>query len=199
MADEQKVDTAALQVEIHALAKEPSRTPFELANKLALLKRHWRKGFNEVLQANKTFKLPLSPRRIHYLVSVAETLPAPEDYPGLETIGWTKLALIAEHLKAKGIMRPKTAAYTKQLLNMGGSRSVRQLKAELANEPNAGKERCVILYFSSDEYEKLEHVLKTHGATRAGKYGLKNKEKALLLALFHSEVIPPSKKLDTFS
>jgi len=118
----------------------------------------------------------LGRRRAYYLVKIArcvEGLPIPREQ--LARIGWTKLALIAEEL---------THTNWREMLELAEKHTAHGLKAVLAGRrPN---ERCVVLYLSAKDYQRLANALLRYGATSTGS-ALSNKEPALMALIAAAE------------
>jgi hypothetical protein len=88
-------------------------------------------------------------------------------------IGWTKLALLAEHI---------TSANSDQLLDLAETSTVRELTLLLRDELPVPGERCVVLYLGPVHYKTFENAVLAYGGKKVGR-GLVDKEDALLKAL----------------
>ena len=98
------------------------------------------------------------------------------DEERLDLIGWTKLALLSEHINSSNC---------DYLLDLAETSTVRELTLLLRDELPVPGERCVILYLEPTDYEVFEKAVLTFGGSKTGR-GLVNKEEALLKALTKS-------------
>jgi hypothetical protein len=87
----------------------------------------------------------------------------------LRRIGWTKLAVLAPQVNEGNV---------KALLDIAESNTAHEIKRWLKNRPVYDEERCLLLYFSAEQYGLIEKVLIKHGAIQSG-CGLVGKEEAL--------------------
>jgi hypothetical protein len=91
----------------------------------------------------------------------------------LYKVGWTKLALLAPYVDKSN---------HKELLALAGQHTMQELRTILKGKPLPAAFRCMVLYFSPEDYIKVEAVLLQHGAIESGR-GLAGKERALLAVL----------------
>ena len=113
----------------------------------------------------------ISRRKAYYLIEIARVFGGYGIKPErLAAIGWTKLQIIAPHV------HPETVT---DLLAMAETMTARRLKAEFRTDLETSDTRCVLFYFSPDDYARLEAVLLMRGAGKFGR-GLADKEKALM-------------------
>jgi hypothetical protein len=119
----------------------------------------------------------LGRRKAYYLVNVSRQVErAKLPKARLRKLGWTKLEVIAKYLsRTNGLklvkLAEKNTARDLKLLMRGGK-----------PQPNA---RCVLMYFSSEQYHQFEEAVLRHGGRRGGR-GLINKEGALIRAIRRS-------------
>lgn len=91
----------------------------------------------------------------------------------LESIGWTKVRLISDHVNEGN---------SEELLQLAESSSARELTLKLRKEQTLDGTRCVVLYLTPKEYAVFEEMLLLYGASPAGR-GLRHKEDGLINAL----------------
>jgi hypothetical protein len=109
-------------------------------------------------------------RKAYYLINIAEKLRPHMRYRArLQRLGWTKCQLIAAQLPE---------ADFPGLLKFAEEHSVHDLKA-YGRRSTQTQRRCVLLYFSPDQYRQYERAMLNYGATRRGR-GLTNKEAATI-------------------
>jgi len=88
-------------------------------------------------------------------------------------IGWTKLAVIADHVS--------TSNY-EQLLELAETSTVRELARIVQSKLPVPGERCILLYLKPGQFAVFEKAILANGGKKAGK-GLARKEAALIKAL----------------
>src|SRR5262249_27624053 len=112
----------------------------------------------------------LGRRKTYYLIETARKLRPHMRYRArLKKLGWTKCQLIAAQLPQ---------ADFGELLEIAEDGSVQDLKA-YGRRSTITQHRCVLLYFTPEQYRQYERALLKFGATRQGR-GLANKEAATL-------------------
>jgi hypothetical protein len=127
--------------------------------------------FNRLVRRAK-----LGPRKAYYLLKIAKQYSHLAHYRSrLQAIGWTKLAILGEHIT------PRNAA---RLIKLAEENTVRQLRS-LVSDVQPPKTRCVLLYFNPAEYRSFEAAVLRNGGSRRGR-GLVGKEQALIKALRQS-------------
>ena len=122
---------------------------------------------------------PAMRRRLYYLMEVGRWLmPLKLTMPRLAQIGWTKLQIVADHIKKHPTMSAsKALAYAETY-------TAAQLPAILKGGPEplqgARTHHAIMLRLTPAQYKVFEAVLLKHGATKqkAGR-GLVNKENAV--------------------
>lgn len=113
-------------------------------------------------------------RKAYYLVDISAAFQKLTVPPSrLRKIGWTKLALIAKQVNQSNV---------EDLLELCEGNTAKQLEQRLKGEHMPDNSRCVLMYFSPQQYEQFEETVLKHGGTRSGR-GLLNKETALIHAL----------------
>jgi hypothetical protein len=148
------------------LADQPDENFLPLGRILSQLRAEDPSRFHGFIKLSE-----VSRRKAYYLVAVArafEGLDVPD--ARLAAIGWTKLQIIAPHVDAANL---------EGLLKLAETETVRELRRALSGLESQGKTRCVLLYFTLDEYAVIEKALVAHGAGKVGK-ALVDKEAALL-------------------
>lgn len=109
-------------------------------------------------------------RKAYYLINIVERLRPYMRYRArLQRLGWTKCQLIAAQL---------SGAEFSSLLKFAEEHSAQDLKG-YGRRPGKTQRRCVLLYFSPEEYRQYERALLSCGAKRRGR-GLTNKEVATI-------------------
>jgi len=166
-----------LRKRVQALATKDKNGTIELAEALsdlrALPKRPDgdRPTLNELVALTK-----LSKRALCYLLKVwrrFSDLDIPRDR--LASIGWTKLAAIAENCDPGD---------EENALTLSEACTLKELPARLKGMAAKPKAHTVLLRLSPRQYERFESLLLAHGARRPKKgRGLSGKEKALMKAL----------------
>jgi hypothetical protein len=119
-------------------------------------------------------KSNLGRRKAYYVVEVSRIFdPLPVPRARLRNIGWTKLQLIAKHVKPDNM---------EDLLKLAEEVNAKELERRIKGEKPLGNAHCVLMYFSPKQYAELEAALLKNGATRSGR-GIVDKEEALINAL----------------
>lgn len=115
---------------------------------------------------------PISKRKAYYLAEVGKKLDelgATDER--LEQIGWTKLHVISKHLEKRA---------PEELLDLAERHTVHELQQMLPDNPlESRSSRCVILYFSPEQYADFEREVLAHGGEKSGR-GLIHKENAVM-------------------
>lgn len=119
-------------------------------------------------------KFEMSPRKVDYMVAIWKRFGDQiEDWPVLEKIGWTKLAILVENTE-KGRERE----FYDQARALSSKDLIDFFKGNYSNE---GSVRSVSLRFSEQDYRLLASVLKQEGAQdSANGRGLVGMETALM-------------------
>jgi len=164
----------AIKKKIEVLAAKGDGRSLELAEALAELRampkppKGDRPGLAELVEISK-----LSRRAVGYLIKVWErfgSLNIPRKR--LSDIGWTKLAIIAEHCEAGEELTALILAETC---------TAKELPARLKGGPKRKKMRTVQLRFTPTQYKTFETTLLANGARLPKKgWGLACKEQALM-------------------
>jgi len=131
---------------------------------------------------------PRERRKLYYLLDVGKWLrPTGQPMSRYAAIGWTKLAILAEHARHHPgkVSARKGLIYAEQC-------TAKELPAVLDGAPPPGKGKkthhSIHLRLTQEQYEVFEAVLIKHGATKLGKgtgkgKGLVGMEEALKKAL----------------
>lgn len=107
-------------------------------------------------------------RKAYYLINIVERLrPHMRHGPRLQRLGWTKCQLIADRVSGEEFS---------DLLKFAEEHSAQELKA-YGLRSTTSQRRCVLLYFTQEQYRQYERALLSCGAKRRGR-GLANKEAA---------------------
>lgn len=113
-------------------------------------------------------------RRAYYLRKVgALLLEGSIRRSQAEVVGWTKLQIIAD-----GLTRSNTVAR----LRLARELPVYRLKEALANADQSAERRCVLMYFTPEQYDEFSEALIEAGADEIGR-GLSGKEEWLISIL----------------
>jgi len=160
----------ALQQSTHV-----EKTFLELGASLRRLYDRDRDLYHKVVE-----KSGLGPRKAYYLLDISRKFDKLPGVPKarLREIGWTKLMVIAKHLNPQNY---------DELLTMAEQNKVRDLEALLRGEkPKGDTAKCVLMYFTPEQYEVYAERLLKKGAYRSGR-GILNKEEALIKILREHE------------
>jgi len=170
LAQEEKVAVRVDELYEKALhqASHIEQTFLELGASLRRLYDRDRDLYQRVVE-----KSGLGRRKAYYLLGISRKF---ERLPGiprarLRAVGWTKLQVISKNL---------TATNADELLRMAESHSVRDLEALIRGEqPKGDDAKCVLMYFTPEQYEIYASRILKKGAYRSGR-GIHNKEEALI-------------------
>lgn len=88
-------------------------------------------------------------------------------------VGWAKAVILARHVGQQNC---------EKLLSLAEEHTVHNLAVFLSGGAPNAKQRVVLLYFSTEEYELFEQMVRFFGATREGR-GLAGKEQALVAVM----------------
>ena len=104
-------------------------------------------------------KTDVGRRKAYYLVEVSRTFdPLPVPRSRLKKISWTKLQLIGKHVKPENL---------EGLLTLAQKNNAKELQRHLRGQKTLGDNaHCVLMYFSSEDYELVEQMLLKHGGVR---------------------------------
>jgi len=118
--------------------------------------------------------LGIGQRKAYYLVEIGRAFQGiPVAREQAYAIGWTKLQMISSKINQKNC---------KVLLAQAEVHPVHELKDILDGNSPLSATRCVLFYFSEEQYEHFADVLVLHGAKKKGRQ-LRFKEDALIAAL----------------
>ena len=111
-------------------------------------------------------KSGMGARKAYYLVNVAAQLQVTSGFQKrLHDLGWTKSKIIGTHRAGHNLVK---------LIEFAEGHTTKQLEAHVAKrEPT--DTRCVLLYFTHEQYRSYEAAIVKFGARRLGR-GLINKE-----------------------
>ena len=158
-----------LYQKVVALAPEIQEKFLELGALLDRLLDADRELYNKAVD-----KAGLGIRKAYYLIAIAKAFRHLKiSKPRLRAIGWTRLQVIA---------RVVNESNAEDLVSLAEQHKVKDLEAIIKGEEPQPDSRVMILYFSPDDYERVEGVLVQNGASRHGR-GLVGKEQALVKAL----------------
>ncbi|HEY8008762.1 MAG TPA: hypothetical protein VIE66_18710 [Methylocella sp.] len=185
--------SSELRKKIIKLASAPDARVAELARALRMLHDRDGAGWGPFLE-----RAGIGLRRAYYLVQIDEQLSKLGIQPTtIDNIGWTKLQVIAPYLD-KGNKTERLA--------LAKISSTKQLQA-LARSWKAGKKkktpaslvplRCVLLYFTREQYAEFEEAIRANGGEPHRKEGLSNKEAALMNIIGAARQVGPGPKPKT--
>jgi len=118
--------------------------------------------------------LGIGQRKAYYLVEIGRAFQGiPVTREQAMAIGWTKLQLISSRINQKNC---------KLLLAQAELYPVHELKEILEGKSPLSEKRCVLIYFTEEQYDRFANVLVLYGAKRKGRT-LRFKEEAILAAL----------------
>jgi hypothetical protein len=110
-------------------------------------------------------------RKAYYLINIVERLRPHMRYRArLQRLGWTKCQLIANRLSDEEFT---------DLLKFAEEHTAQDLKAYGRRRSTRAQHRCVLLYFTLEQYRQYESALLKCGASRRGR-GLTRKEEATI-------------------
>lgn len=165
-----------LKKKIIKLVAAPERNPADLAR--ALRKLH---DIDSAAWATFLEERGIKRRRAYYLVKIDKQLSALGIRKSIiDKLGWTRLAIITPCLDVRN---------KSELLVRAEASSTAQLRAMVRRWKAGGKKkvaatskplRCVLLYFTTEQYEEFEDAIRSNGGERAGNDGLANKEAAIV-------------------
>jgi hypothetical protein len=173
MADARDIENTVL-----ALASRPMDRFLDLGDALRSLKDKSREEYRRVVK-----KAGLRTRKAYYLVNLVKQFHSP---PGnrarlhqtpairgrLHQIGWTKAQVISRHLSGTNIL--KLLKYAED--NNNNTKALEAYAGGL--KPNK-RTRCVLLYFTPNQYRCYEKALLKLRAKKSGR-GLVGKEEATI-------------------
>jgi hypothetical protein len=117
----------------------------------------------------------LGKRKAYYLVEIARAFGevSNQERFRLAKIGWTKLQVIAAHV------RPENK---EELLSLAEENTVENLKALMRGDQPIVDGRSVLLHFTGNQFGAFSSAILKHGAIKSGA-GFIDKEAALISAL----------------
>jgi hypothetical protein len=119
-------------------------------------------------------KSNLGRRKAYYLVDISNAFAKLTVSPSrLKKIGWTKLSLIAKKV---------TQSNVEDMLELCEGNTAKQIEQRLKGAEMSDNSRCVLMYFTPQQYEQFEEAVLHNGGSKSGR-GLLNKEQALIHAL----------------
>jgi hypothetical protein len=169
--------SGALWKRVQTLATKDKNGTIELAEVLSALRALPKRPGGDRPTLNELVAFTnLSKRAVCYLLKVwrrFSDLDIPRDR--LASIGWTKLAAIAENCDPGD---------EENALTLAEACTLKELPARLKGMAAKPKARTVLLRLSPRQHERFESFLLAHGASRPNKgRGLSGKEKALMKAV----------------
>ena len=166
---------SATRREVEQLLAAPNENPIELAMKLTVLEEEEPGSIEEFAESG-----PVSRRKLYYLVNIWRTLghlPVSQ----LAAIGWTKLSVIAPHIKAHE-EGEKRDALILQALSDAKNYTARELPAILNGEQPKAKARSIHLCLTPRQYKVFAAAMSKFKAIPATR-GFSDKERAVTTAL----------------
>jgi hypothetical protein len=163
----QQLTVQELKQSILTLAALPRHQGrLDLSRKLDLLHRRDTAEFPDVIREGG-----LSRRAAFYLRKVGGLIrKAKLSTSQAESIGWTKLQIIADTVNAKNASR---------LLKLAEEHNAQELKRLIGEINPKSKPHCVLLYLTDWQYAQFETAVRRKGASRKGR-GLIGKEEAIM-------------------
>jgi hypothetical protein len=159
-------DTRDLEKKVMTLSSRPADKFLDLAYALRLLKDRSREAFRRVVK-----KGGLGTRKAYYLLNLADQFHStPGIRARLHQIGWTKAQVIGRHLPGTNILK---------LLEYAEGHTTKELEAYAGKKQASDTTRCVLLYFTPEQYRRYEKAALKCGATKRGR-GLTDKEAATI-------------------
>jgi hypothetical protein len=169
-----------LKQRVRSLAKSPrNHSWFELSRELERLHRRDSTKFKDIIREGT-----LGYRTAYYLRDVGHLIRfAKLSKSEAERIGWTKLQIIGPWIDGRN---------SAELLGVARDNSVHEVKRRIAKKGRK-KPHCVLLYFTTTQYDQFRAAMRRHGAEKArggrSGRGLVGKEEVILQVL---EQAPPA-------
>jgi hypothetical protein len=165
------VSTDELYAKALSQASHVEQTFLELGASLKRLYDRDKDLYHKVVE-----KSGLGSRKAYYLLEISRKLAK---FPGipkarLRALGWTKLQAVAKKL---------TAQNADELLTLAEQNTVRDLESLIRGEtPKGDNAKCVLMYFTPEQYDVYSEAVLKKGAYRSGR-GILGKEEALIKIL----------------
>jgi hypothetical protein len=160
-----------LQAKAVELACRPALNFFDLAESITSL--HAEDSTTISTLANET---GMSRRRLYYLLEVGQLIASCKvSKPDAEEIGWTKLQIIARHIRR---LDSASSSEIRQVFEMASAHKARDLAAALEGRRVIPR-RAVQFYLNLGGRAELNEALVKFGATQVRR-GLQGKEAALI-------------------
>ncbi len=160
-----------LKTQAIGLARRPALNFFEFAGLITTLH-----GTDPISIRNLPDETGMSRRRLYYLVEVGRLIAEHKiSKSDAEAIGWTKLQIIARHVKKTGAA---SAEVIETYFDMARTTKAHAL-AEVLRDENPEPTRAVMFHLSSEARSDLNYALVAFGA-KITRRGLREKEGALL-------------------
>jgi hypothetical protein len=113
----------------------------------------------------------LGSRKAYYLINIAEKVRPHMRYRvRLQRLGWTKCQMLAAQLPGADFLK---------LLEFAEAHTAKELETYIRRETPSGRTRCVLLYFTENQYRQYEKAALQFGARKRGR-GLVDKEVAIV-------------------
>lgn len=152
------------------LGSSPALNFFELAKNLADLHEEDAGSIADIPE-----KTGMSRRRLYYLLDVGQLIAASEIAKSeAEEIGWTKLQIIARHVKEKGTLPEATAGF----MDIAGQTKAHALRDALRGNDH-DRTKAVMFRLNAIQRSDLNEALLKFGAAPA-RTGLTGKASALM-------------------
>jgi hypothetical protein len=165
------VSTDGLYTKALSQASHVDQTFLELGASLRRLYDRDKDLYHKVVE-----KSGLGSRKAYYLIEISRKFDKLPGIPKarLRALGWTKLQVISKNL---------TPQNADELLTLAEQNNVRDLEALLRGEkPKGDNAKCVLMYFTPEQYEVYADSVLKKGAYRSGR-GILGKEEALIKIL----------------
>jgi hypothetical protein len=165
--------------DVERFAPKNANTPMEFAMALSLLEAQAPGSIPEVIKL-----VGLERRTLYYHLDVARTLGhLSVSSQRFAAIGWTKLSIVAQHLKTIGEPKHRDARALEAIAYAEEYRA-HQLAAVLKGKLPRGKVHSIMLHLNAKQYKVFEAALLKHKAARSKSgRGMQGKEEALTDAL----------------
>ena len=160
------VTPSELKKQVLFLASRPKNRFLDLA--FALDKFH---GSVSAPQFRQTVKnAGLGTRKAYYLINLATQLRSMGFRSRLQRLGWTKCQVIGRNIQGNDFL---------ELLEYAEGHTTKELEAYAGKKQASNTTRCVLLYFTPEQYRRFEKAALKCGATKRGR-GLTGKEAATI-------------------
>ena len=164
------MDHLELVEKVTGLAREPTVNFYELSVDIASLSKADRSLVRDVLEKSR-----MGRRRFYYLLAVGRLIKQHKiAKEPAERVGWTKLQIIAHHVKGQNYSRRHIGSLIRQANELNVQTLIAHLKGE-----KQGSTKAVVFHLSKEQQVELAYALMAYGA-KHGRNGMIDRENALI-------------------